>query len=126
MRVFRSSALVGSKYAPPMRAERRTSYRYDGLYRVTQMWDRNGNATGDYPPIANGQQHTFLLERCPVMPYDACEDGSENLSYNRISIQELWDKILQSWGFSSTPFASVRPQMTLTFLPNDPDARTSL
>ena len=60
VRVFRSSRLEGP-YRPPTFDEDRTSYRYDGLYVVTRVFDSEGLASED--DIPGSGAFTFHLER---------------------------------------------------------------
>jgi alkylated DNA repair dioxygenase AlkB len=62
VRVFRSSRLEGP-YRPPAFDEDRTSYRYDGLYVVTRVWDSVGSISEDDIPTSGA--FTFHLERLP-------------------------------------------------------------
>jgi alkylated DNA repair dioxygenase AlkB len=60
VRVFRSSRLEGP-YRPPAFDEDRTSYRYDGLYVVTRVWNSQGVRCED--DIPGSGAFTFHLER---------------------------------------------------------------
>jgi len=86
VRVFRSSNLKFSPYRPAAFEGARTSYRYDGLYVVTHVWDSEGYKTdGDIPVggCQGGVQFTFHLERLPQ-------------PQNLISTEDLFLKIQQS------------------------------
>jgi alkylated DNA repair dioxygenase AlkB len=94
VRVFRSSEL-NNKYAPHVRENGKAMYRYDGLYTVCAMWDKDGNETDIYPPL-NGAQHTFFLTRLPKKPLDIMME--KGLYYNRVGLQELWSEIQKKRG----------------------------
>lgn len=91
IRVFRSSQL-DSRYAPDVYQDEvgQVLYRYDGLYGVKAIWDSDGDETDEAPPL-DGSQYTFLLTRYPKIPAD--ESLESEMSYNRMSVQELWNEI---------------------------------
>ena len=110
IRVFRSSSL-NNEYAPPPRPGGYTSYRYDGLYRVTFMWDEHGNRVQE-GPTPNGAQYTFFLRRLPKM-----EREGENKSGNFLSTKELWRIICNRKEAPATLFVPAQPTTYLESLP---------
>jgi len=108
IRVFRSSKINNTLYSPPEFHDGKTSYRYDGLYVVTRVWDQTGqlvtlsgrgglggekeeDSVKKFP--GDGIQYTFHLERllCKSSLPLALIDDVENT--NELSINELWTKI---------------------------------
>eukprot|EP00804_Cyclotella_cryptica_P011375 CCRYP_016037-RA/>CCRYP_016037-RA protein AED:0.06 eAED:0.06 QI:353/1/1/1/1/1/10/132/1126 len=87
IRVFRSSRLESDYSPPPMNSannQQGTSYRYDGLYRVVQVFDVEGNATDKKTPCGN-EHFTFFLDRLPA---NNCAKY-----HNELSILDLCHKI---------------------------------
>ena len=108
IRVFRSSKINNTLYSPPEFHGGKTSYRYDGLYVVTRVWDQTGqlvtlssrgvlggekeeDSVKKFP--GDGIQYTFHLERllCKSSLPLALIDDVEYI--NELSINELWTKI---------------------------------
>ena len=104
VRVFRSSNLR-SPYRPEAFEGGRTSYRYDGLYLVTHIWNSEGFPTEKDIPVGNhGVQYTFHLERLE--------------SQNLMTIGDLFWKIQQSHCYGPhLPFMVPRPKNDCFFLP---------
>lgn len=109
IRVFRSSKIITTTgYSPPEFAGGKTSYRYDGLYVVTRVWDQTGQLvimTGrgggggeeeedevkKFP--GDGIQYTFYLERLlskSSFPTTLVVDVGYT---NELSLNELWTNI---------------------------------
>lgn len=108
VRVFRSSNLKFSSYRPATFEGGRTSYRYDGLYVVTHVWDSEGYKTDRDIPGGScrfGVQFTFHLERLPQ-------------PQNLISTEDLFLKIQQSYCCGPhLPFTSPQPKNGEDILP---------
>jgi len=98
VRVFRSSNLKSS-YRPAAFEGDRTSYRYDGLYIVTHVWNSEGNLTdGGSGKVEGGVHFTFHLERLPHPD-------------NPMTIDDLFWKIQQSHCFGPhLPFRPPQPK----------------
>jgi hypothetical protein len=94
IRVFRSSNL-DSPFAPPPRDQGRTSYRYDGLYKISKMWDNNGDLTTETVK-SGGDMYTFLLQRSHSHDEKARSPSMEMNQVNDYSVQDLWDEIQRS------------------------------
>ena len=88
IRVFRSSQLKG-RFSPPARKGRKTSYRYDGLYTVTEVFGQDGLCTYTIPK-SNDAYHTFYLKRNPDIKEN---ETSDNFSLNKLGTSELLTKI---------------------------------
>lgn len=89
IRVFRSSQLKG-EFSPPARKGRKTSYRYDGLYSVTEVFGQDGSPTYTIPKT-NDAYCTFYLKRNPTISVN--DTGNDYLSLNRLGTSELLMKI---------------------------------
>ena len=106
VRVFRSSNLKGS-YRPAPLEGGRTSYRYDGLYVVTRVWNSEGKETEVDIPVSSvrgGVQFTFHLERLPQP--------------DNIMTDDLFRKIQQSHIYGPhLPFTTPQPKNGGNILP---------
>jgi hypothetical protein len=108
IRVFRSSKINNTLYSPPEFIGGKTSYRYDGLYVVTRVWDQTGQLVIMTDRVSGGKeeendvvkkfpgdgiQYTFHLERLlckSSFPLALIDDVGNT---NELSINELWTKI---------------------------------
>mmetsp|Transcript_26613 Transcript_26613/g.54835 ORF Transcript_26613/g.54835 Transcript_26613/m.54835 type:complete len:957 (-) Transcript_26613:496-3366(-) len=115
IRVFRSSDL-DSPFAPPIRENHLTNYRYDGLYTITKAWDSKGKRTDEDIPIG-GTQYTFLLARLN----SEIVVGPKADARNELKASGIWSKIQLSHGPKDhLDFVLSRPDFTdLPVLPND-------
>lgn len=120
IRVFRSSKINNALYSPPEFIGGKTSYRYDGLYVVTRVWDQTGQLVtittgrggGSEEDIVkkfpgDGIQYTFHLERLlsiSTLPITLTDVGRTN----ELSINELWTKIQKSHGRNITTLMSLQ------------------
>lgn len=138
VRVFRSSNLT-TCYAPPEFDGGRTSYRYDGLCKltcveimpytcfvsspyhsyvldlVTKVWDDDGNlmtVENDLNISVGIDQYTFHLERLQSS-FSLVDDDT----CNSMSIQELWNTIQVSRLLPTSPFVHVHPKHNGASLP---------
>jgi hypothetical protein len=108
IRVFRSSKINNTLYSPQEFIGGKTSYRYDGLYVVTRVWDQIGQLVTIPDRVSGGReeendviknfpgdgiQYTFHLERLlckSSLPTRLTNDVGNT---NELSINELWTKI---------------------------------
>jgi hypothetical protein len=106
VRVFRSSAVTNSLFAPINPKQRRTSshlaatYRYDGLFYIHRVINHDGQDTTEAPPIETPDvlyHNTIFLRRCPKRPLDI-EEEVEGEFYNEMSDEELWDVVQENQG----------------------------
>ena len=112
IRVFRSSQL-SSQYAPSSLENGNIGYRYDGLYAVKAIYDKNGDETEVYPPA--GVKHTFFLTRLPKKSINGFIEPS--IYYNSSGLQELWNKIQEKNCIKPEKFEITQPFKKLGPIP---------
>ena len=110
--VFRSSQL-SSQYAPSSLENGNIGYRYDGLYAVKAIYDKNGDETEVYPPA--GVKYTFFLTRLPKKSINGFIEPS--IYYNSSGLQELWNKIQEKNCIKPEKFEITQPFKKLVPIP---------
>jgi len=88
-------------------------YRYDGLYAVKAIYDKNGDETEVYPPA--GVKHTFFLTRLPKKSINGFIEPS--IYYNSSGLQELWNKIQETNCIKPKKFEITQPCKRLGPIP---------